>query len=196
MKGARASRIAIPAIRIAKAVLDLSPKTKSAPRNQEAREKGFYYPDSNAYCLIFGINFENTRRILKFLPVIGELESDVLEALKSNGGQGTASDVLVELRKGREVAYTTVSTTLDRLFRKHLLERRAMPGPGGTKYLFVIGKDEKVKSKIVESTMDRLTAAFGDTAYSAIYKHLDDLSEEELERLRKQVDRAIKAKSQ
>jgi predicted transcriptional regulator len=130
------------------------------------------------------------------LPDIGELESDVLEVLKSRGGDGTAADVLGELRKQREVAYTTVSTTLDRLFRKHLLERKALPGPGGTRYLFSLGKDEKVKSKIVESTMSRLTAAFGETAYSAIYKHLDELSEDELERLKKQVDKALKAKLQ
>jgi predicted transcriptional regulator len=130
------------------------------------------------------------------MPVIGELESDVLEILKGNGGQATASDVLNVLRKQRDVAYTTVSTTLDRLYRKRLLDRRALPGPGGTRYLFILGKDEKIKNKIVESTMERLTAAFGETAYSAIYKHLDDLSEEELERLRKQVDKALKAKTQ
>lgn len=130
------------------------------------------------------------------MPAIGELESDVLEALKSKGGQATASEVLGVLKQDRDVAYTTVSTTLDRLYRKRLLERKALPGPGGTKYLFILGRDEKVKNKIVESTMERLTAAFGETAYSAIYKHLDDLSEEELERLRKQVDRALKAKSQ
>jgi predicted transcriptional regulator len=130
------------------------------------------------------------------MPVLGELESEVLEVIKSNGGQATASDVLGVLRKERDVAYTTVSTTLDRLYRKRLLERKAMPGPGGTKYLFTIGKDEKLKNKIVESTMDRLTAAFGETAYSAIYKHLDDLPEEELERLRKQIDKALKSKSQ
>ncbi len=130
------------------------------------------------------------------MPVIGELESDVLEVLKRNEGQATASDVLNVLRKQRDVAYTTVSTTLDRLYRKRLLDRKALPGPGGTKYLFILGKDEKIKNKIVESTMERLTAAFGETAYSAIYKHLDDLSEEELERLRKQVDKALKAKTQ
>jgi predicted transcriptional regulator len=130
------------------------------------------------------------------LPALGELESEVLEVIKRSGGEATASDVLRVLKKEREVAYTTISTTLDRLYRKRLLDRKALPGPGGIKYLFILGKDEKLKNKIVESTMDRLTAAFGGTAYSAIYKHLDELSEEELERLRKQVDKALKAKSQ
>ncbi len=132
---------------------------------------------------------------VNLMPTIGELESEVLEILKQNGGQATASEVLGVIKKDRDVAYTTVSTTLDRLFRKRLVDRKALPGPGGTRYLFLVGKDERLKNKIVESTMERLTAAFGDSAYSAIYKHIDELSEEELERLKKQVDRALKAKS-
>ena len=107
----------------------------------------------------------------KQLEIIGELESDVLEVLKSKG-QATAADIMEVLQQRREIAYTTVSTTLDRLFKKRLVERKALPGPGGTKYLFSLGKDEKLKRKIVESTIDRLTSAFGETAYSAIYKKL------------------------
>lgn len=129
----------------------------------------------------------------KSLEIIGELESDVLEVLKAKG-QATAAEVMDALKQNREIAYTTVSTTLDRLFKKRLVERKAMPGPGGTKYLFSLGKDEKIKKKIVESTLDRITNAFGETAYSAIYRKLDSLPEEELDRLKKQVERARKKK--
>jgi len=129
----------------------------------------------------------------KSVEIIGELESDVLEVLKSKG-QATAADVMESLKENRNIAYTTVSTTLDRLFKKRLVERKAMPGPGGTKYLFSLGKDEKLKRKIVESTLDRITSAFGETAYSAIYRRLDSLPEEELDRLKKQVERARKKK--
>lgn len=129
----------------------------------------------------------------KQVDIIGELESDVLEILK-NKGQATASGVMLALQEKREIAYTTVSTTLDRLYKKRLVDRRPMPGPGGTKYLFSLGKDEKLKRKIVESTLDRITSAFGDTAYSAIYRRLDSLPEEELDRLKKQVEKARKKK--
>jgi predicted transcriptional regulator len=129
----------------------------------------------------------------KSVEIIGELESDVLEVLKSKG-QATAADVMESLKENRNIAYTTVSTTLDRLFKKRLVERKAMPGPGGTKYLFSLGKDEKLKRKIVESTLDRITSAFGETAYSAIYRRLDSLPEEELDKLKKQVERARKKK--
>jgi len=129
----------------------------------------------------------------KSVEIIGQLESDVLEVLKLKG-QATAADVMDDLKENREIAYTTVSTTLDRLYKKRLVERKAMPGPGGTKYLFSIGKDEKLKRKIVESTLDRITSAFGETAYSAIYRRLDSLPEDELDRLKKQIEKARRKK--
>ncbi|HYB05018.1 MAG TPA: BlaI/MecI/CopY family transcriptional regulator [Nitrososphaerales archaeon] len=129
----------------------------------------------------------------KSVDIIGELESDVLEVLKLKG-QATAADVMEVLKENREIAYTTVSTTLDRLFKKRLVERKALPGPGGTRYLFSLGKDEKLKRQIVETTLDRITSAFGETAYSAIYRRLDTLSEDELDKLKKQVDKARRKK--
>ncbi len=122
---------------------------------------------------------------------IGELESEVLKVLQGSGN-ATASEVLEVLAKKRDkIAYTTVSTTLDRLYKKHLLERKGIPGPGGVKYVFSIGKDRKIRTKIVESSFGRLTNAFGDSAYSALYKHIETLEPEELERLKKQVDKAL-----
>ncbi|MGI0091114.1 MAG: BlaI/MecI/CopY family transcriptional regulator [Nitrososphaerales archaeon] len=127
--------------------------------------------------------------VLQELEIIGELESDVLEVVKEKG-QATASDVMEVLQNKRQIAYTTVSTTLDRLHKKRLLKRRPVPGPGGTKYLFSLGKNERLKRKMVESALDRLTDAFGETAYSAIYEKLDSLPENEFELLKKQVEKA------
>ncbi|HXQ93251.1 MAG TPA: BlaI/MecI/CopY family transcriptional regulator [Nitrososphaerales archaeon] len=153
------------------------------------RKRFFYY--SNRRYSRFKLTTGTTP--IKQLEIIGELESDVLEVLKTRG-QGTAADVMEVLQGKREIAYTTVSTTLDRLYKKRLVERKALPGPGGTKYLFSLGKDEKLKRKIIESTIDRLTSAFGETAYSAIYRKLDSLPESELDRLKKQVDKARRKK--
>lgn len=127
------------------------------------------------------------------MEIVGELESDVLEALGKKG-QATAGDITDVLQKRRDIAYTTVSTTLDRLFKKRLVNRKALPGPSGTKYLFSLGKDERLRRKMVESSIDRLTAAFGETAYSAIYKKLDVLSPSELDRIKKQVEKRKKKK--
>lgn len=127
---------------------------------------------------------------------IGELEAEVLKVLQDSGS-ASASEVLDVLSKKRDkIAYTTVSTTLDRLYKKHLLDRKSIPGPGGVKYVFSLGKDRKIRTRIVESSFGRLTNAFGDSAYSALYKHIETMETSELERLKKQVDKALeKARS-
>jgi predicted transcriptional regulator len=128
------------------------------------------------------------------LSAIGELESEVLEVLQDHKGPSTVGDVLNVLRKRRDVAYTTISTTLDRLHKKKLVERSAIPGRGGTKYLFTIGRNEKLKNSIIQSSLDRLTGAFGDMTYSTLYRNVNSLSQSDLERLKKQVDKALKAR--
>jgi predicted transcriptional regulator len=128
----------------------------------------------------------------KEMSAIGELESEVLSVLEQRGSS-TASEVLDVLKDDREIAYTTVSTTLDRLYKKNLVGRKGLPGPGGIKYLFTVSGDQRLKNKIIEATLDRLTNAFGDAAYSAIYKQLQTLSPSDLDRLKRQVDKAKKS---
>jgi predicted transcriptional regulator len=52
----------------------------------------------------------------------GELESEVLAALWASGEPMTPADVQRQMKAG--LAYTTVMTTLSRLFEKGLVERR------------------------------------------------------------------------
>ncbi len=52
--------------------------------------------------------------------ILGPLEIQVMETLWQRG-KSTVRDVVVEL--DRSLAYTTVMTTLDRLYKKGLLER-------------------------------------------------------------------------
>jgi predicted transcriptional regulator len=53
---------------------------------------------------------------------LGPLEERVLELLWRGAGQQTVRQVKEEL--GGDLAYTTVMTTLDRLYKKGLLQRR------------------------------------------------------------------------
>lgn len=121
------------------------------------------------------------------MEIIGELEADVLRVLKEKE-IATVGDIHSELQRTRQIAYTTVGTTLDRLYGKKLVERKAIRGPGGTKYLFSLGRDERPRAQMVEETLDRLTQAFGETAYSALYKKLEKLQDEQFVKLKKQVD--------
>jgi len=54
-------------------------------------------------------------------PVLGPLESEVMDVLW-NRAECNVRDVIQVL--GRQLAYTTVMTTLDRLYKKGLLSRR------------------------------------------------------------------------
>ncbi len=55
------------------------------------------------------------------MEVLGPLEIAVMEILWTHG-EGNVHDVAQRLT--RPLAYTTVMTTLDRLYKKHLLDRR------------------------------------------------------------------------
>jgi predicted transcriptional regulator len=61
---------------------------------------------------------------------LGSLESEVLEIVCASGG-GSVEEV--RSRLSRQFAYTTVMTTLDRLYKKDLLERSKT----GRRFLYV-----------------------------------------------------------
>lgn len=55
----------------------------------------------------------------------GELEAVVMDRLWAMGGSGTVRDVLEQLQQDRVIAYTTVLSTMDNLYRKgHLTRER------------------------------------------------------------------------
>jgi predicted transcriptional regulator len=58
------------------------------------------------------------------LSRLGDLERSVMETLWDAGDAWlTVRDVHDKLTEGRDIAYTTVMTVLDRMTRKHLVER-------------------------------------------------------------------------
>jgi predicted transcriptional regulator len=64
--------------------------------------------------------FRPTDRGIK--QVLGKLEAEVMEILWRRSNQ-TVSEVEERLRRKREIAHTTVLTTLDRMYRKGYLTR-------------------------------------------------------------------------
>lgn len=59
----------------------------------------------------------------KRLPM-GALEDAVMDVIWSEGGWVAPGEVLVQLSAARDLAYTTVTTTMVRLYDKGRLERR------------------------------------------------------------------------
>ena len=58
-------------------------------------------------------------------PDIGHLEAEVLKELKQLES-ASAGEIVEGLRPSRTLAYTTVSTTLDRLHKKGLVSRTSV----------------------------------------------------------------------
>ncbi len=56
------------------------------------------------------------------IPTLGKLEREVMEQVWRDGGE--VSVRAVHLSFGERIAYTTLMTTLDRLYKKNLLARR------------------------------------------------------------------------
>lgn len=53
----------------------------------------------------------------------GELESAVMQQLWDRGAPATVRDVLTDLVRQRDLAYTTVLTVMEKLYRKGFLDR-------------------------------------------------------------------------
>ncbi|HHU38962.1 MAG TPA: BlaI/MecI/CopY family transcriptional regulator [Propionibacterium sp.] len=58
------------------------------------------------------------------MPILGDLEHAVMDVLWARPAQTPVREVHEELAKGREIAYTTVMTVLDRLAKKGVVDRQ------------------------------------------------------------------------
>jgi predicted transcriptional regulator len=122
------------------------------------------------------------------LSDIGELESAVLSLVKALGS-GSVSELLARAKSERRIAYTTLGTTLDRLYKKGLLRRKMMAGKGGHHYVYSYPESSTIQKEIVTKTIDRLVNAFGTAAVSNIYERLEQLSSEEVDELKNAIEK-------
>lgn len=120
---------------------------------------------------------------------LGELEADVLGAVHKLG-KGSARDVMHEIGAQRQLAYTTVSTVLDRLHKKGLVKWSHIVGRGGGKYEYSPASPDDMRSTIVDKALSRLISAFGPSVVPTIYDSLERISTEEAADLKKKVAKA------
>lgn len=57
------------------------------------------------------------------LPQFGALEAAVMDRVWARGGAVNVREILEDLQQERQIAYTTVMTVMDNLFKKGLLRR-------------------------------------------------------------------------
>ncbi len=119
---------------------------------------------------------------------LGDLEAAVIGSVVRLG-KASARQVAADLEPSRGLAYTTISTTLDRLHKKGLLARDEAVGRGGSRYIYRMQSEDKVKGRIVKGFVDRLVTAFGPSVISTLTDYVDEIPKEQLKRLEDRVRR-------
>jgi predicted transcriptional regulator len=114
---------------------------------------------------------------------LGPLERTIMEVFWEKK-QADARDVFSELNKTKKIAYTTINTTLTRLHKKRLLNRKLVKGRGGYRYVYTIAKSKPTYvDHVIRSTIDDLLMRFGNRTISYFSESLN-LSDEDVEKLR------------
>src|SRR2546426_9122037 len=113
---------------------------------------------------------------------LGELELAVLQAVRSLGEASTGS-IHREVRKRRNVAYTSVTTTLYRLVDKDLVQMRRE----SEKKVYYSVKDGRAYEKVMSTMMRRMVDTFGAAAVSYVLENPGNLNHEGLAELRRMI---------
>jgi predicted transcriptional regulator len=115
---------------------------------------------------------------------LGDLELAVLRAVR-NLGQAGSGAIYEEVRKSRDVAYTSVTTTLYRLVHKGLIAIRKE----SEKKVYYRLKEGRAYRQVMASMIDRVVDTFGGAAVSYILENPAASPDPRIAALRKQVDK-------
>src|SRR3989475_2277284 len=115
---------------------------------------------------------------------LGELELAVLRAVR-NLRSATSGAIYEEVKKTRDAAYTSVTTTLYRLVDKDLVAMRKE----SEKKVFYRLKEGRAYRKMMASMIDRVVDTFGGAAVSYLLGNPGSASEDQIADLKAQVDK-------
>src|SRR6266705_7005683 len=115
---------------------------------------------------------------------LGELELAGRRAVR-NLGSATSGAIYDEVRKSRDVAYTSVTTTLYRLVDKDLIAIRK----ASEKKVYYRLKEGRAYRKAMASMIDSVVDTFGGAAVSYLLGNPRSASEEQVADLKTQVDK-------
>ena len=117
-------------------------------------------------------------------PVLTDIESEALAAVRELGVAGAAEVREEFLRRGRDVPYTTMSSVLQRLYRRGLLTRGKQRVRGGQRYTFEVSEKGPA---LIEAFLNRITDAFGEKAYVRLFEAMGAPSADEIGRLKQKL---------
>jgi len=115
---------------------------------------------------------------------LGELELTVLRAVR-NLGPATSGAIYDEVRKTRDIAYTSVTTTLYRLVDKDLVSLRKESEKKGDYRL----KQGRAYRKAMATMVDRVVGTFGGAAVSYLLENPASMPEDRLAALKSQIEK-------
>jgi predicted transcriptional regulator len=83
----------------------------------------------------------------------------------------------------------TVSTVLDRLYKRGLVKRSKVIERGGAKYVYSYAVPAAMQANLVQKALTQLVSAFGPSIVPTIYDSLDQISKEDSTKLKRKVSR-------
>ena len=121
---------------------------------------------------------------------LGPLESNIMEAIWGTKKTPiTVREIHVTLNKSKKIAYTTVMSTMDRLFEKHLLDRKIEKGRGGLYYVYWPNLEKQnFQKSAVREVLASLMGNFGEAVASCLIEEMD-MDGEERKVLREQLNK-------
>ncbi|MFQ5819971.1 MAG: BlaI/MecI/CopY family transcriptional regulator [Candidatus Heimdallarchaeota archaeon] len=124
---------------------------------------------------------------------LGPLELAIMQLMWKNQSS-TVREIYEELKKQRKIKITTVSTTMNRLHEKGLLNREMRTGKGGIFYIYKVKTTKEGFERETSKTLaDQLFQTLGSSATLRIIEELSKkYNEDELDKLLQELEKLKK----
>jgi predicted transcriptional regulator len=128
---------------------------------------------------------------------LGPLEASILQTIwYSKKRPITVREVLDELKKKKQVAYTTIMNTMDRLYGKGILDRKIEKSKGGA-YLYYVYWPKLEETNFKEAAVRQVLSSLLDNFDELVTNCLIEKAatdDKQLEALKEKIDKTIKEK--
>jgi predicted transcriptional regulator len=128
---------------------------------------------------------------------LGPLEANTMEAIwSSKKTPVTVREIYEALKKTKTIAYTTVMSTMDRLFEKHLLDRKIEKGRGGLYYVYWPALEKQnFQKNAVREVLSSLIDNFGEVVANCLVDETC-LNEQDRSALKEQLNKNMTKKKE
>ncbi|MFX0155231.1 MAG: BlaI/MecI/CopY family transcriptional regulator [Candidatus Hodarchaeota archaeon] len=121
---------------------------------------------------------------------LGPLELAIMKLMWENK-LSTVREIYEELSKERKIALTTISTTMNRLFKKGFLTREIQPGKGGLFYNYKVKETKSgFENKSSKSLAKQIIQSYGNMASMKLIQEISKkYNEKELDKLLEELEK-------